>query len=108
MHIVLSVTVIFADVSAAIMHVIDFVAIMLLEVSAALLQVTVSASNMWVRIFVVFMEVGVSVAVMQVVLFAVHNCFCCKMQFTVSAIAMQVILSRNSFIFLSLTGSYFS
>ena len=49
---------------------------------------TVSASNMWVTIFIVFMLVGVSVATMQVVLSAVHNCFYCKMQVTVSVIAM--------------------
>ena len=52
---------------------------------------------MWVTIFIVFMQVGmsvavmqvrVSVAVMQVVLSAMHNCFYCKMQVTVSVIAM--------------------
>ena len=48
----------------------------------------VSASTMWVTIFIVFMQVGVSVAIMQVVLSAVHNCFYCKMQVTVSVIAI--------------------
>ena len=42
----------------------------------------------WVTIFIVFIQVGVSVAIMQVVLSAVHNCFSCKMQVTVSVIAM--------------------
>ena len=49
---------------------------------------TVSASNMWVTDFIVFMQVGVTVAVMQVVLSAGHNCFYCKLQGTVSVIAM--------------------
>ena len=71
-----------------IMHVTVSAAIIQLEVSAAFMQVTVSASNMWVTIFIVFMQVGVSVATMQVVLSAVHNCFYCKMQVTVSVIAM--------------------
>ena len=83
------------------------VANMQLEVSTALMQVTVSESNMWVTVFIVLMQVGVSVAIMQVVLYAVHKCFCCKMRVTVSAIAMQVTLSRNSFISLSLTGTTF-
>ena len=56
--------------------------------SAALMQLTVSASDMLVTIFIVFMHVGISVAAMQVVLAAVPNCFHCKMQVTVSIIAM--------------------
>ena len=76
------------DLSVAIMHVNVAVAIIQLEVSAALIQATVSASNMWVTILIAFMQVGVSVAVMKVVLSAVHNCFYCKMQVTVSVIAM--------------------
>ena len=48
----------------------------------------VSALNMGVTIFIVFMMVGVSVVTMQVVLSIVHNCFSCKMQVTVSVIAM--------------------
>ena len=52
------------------------------------MQVAVSVSTMWVTIFIVLMQVGVSVAVMQVVLSAVHNFFYCKMQVTVSVIAM--------------------
>ena len=55
------------------------VAIIQLEVPAVLMQVTVSASNMWVTIFIVFT---------QVVLSAVYNCFYCKMQVTVSVIAL--------------------
>ena len=50
--------------------------------------VTVSALNMWVTIFIVFTLVGVSVAIIQVILCAVQNCFYCKMQVTVSVIAM--------------------
>ena len=92
MQIVLSVTVMLVNISVAIMHVTVPVAIMQLEVSAALMQVTVSASNMWVIIFIVFMQVGVYVAITQVVLSAMHNCFYCKMQFTVSVIAMQVTI----------------
>ena len=65
--------------SVAIMHVTVSVAIMQLEVSAALMQVTVTVLNMWVTMFIVFM---------QVVHSAVHNCFCYKMQVTVSVIAM--------------------
>ena len=52
------------------------------------MQVTVSALNMRVAVFVIFLQVGVSVATMQVVLSAVRSCFSCKMQFTVSVIAM--------------------
>ena len=48
----------------------------------------VSALTIWVTVFIVFMQVGVSVAIMQVVLSAVHNCFYCKMQVTISVIAM--------------------
>ena len=72
------------DLSFAIIYVTVSVAI----IQLALTQVTVSASNMWVTIFIVFIQVGVSVAIMQVVLSAVHNCFYCKMQVTVSVIAM--------------------
>ena len=43
---------------------------------------------------------------MQVVLSAVHNYFYCKMQVTVSVIAMKVALSSNSFIFLSVTPTF--
>ena len=52
------------------------------------MQVTVSALNMRVAVFVIFLQVGVSVATMQVVLSAVRSCFSCKMQLTVSVIAM--------------------
>ena len=52
------------------------------------MQVALSASNMGVTIFIIFMQVGVSVATLQVVLSAVHNCFYCKIQVTVSVIAM--------------------
>ena len=66
-----------------------------------------TASNLWITIFIVFMQVGVSVAVMQLVLSAAHNCFYCKMQITVSVIAMmQVTLSNNNFIFLSPTDTH--
>ena len=41
-----------------------------------------------VTIFIVFTKVGVSVAAMQVGFSEVNNCFSCKMQFTVSVIAM--------------------
>ena len=51
------------------------------------MEVTVSASNMGVTIFIVLMWVGVSIGTMQVILSAVHNCFSCKMQVTVSVIA---------------------
>ena len=105
MQIVLSVTVMLVDLSAAIMHV--TVAIMQLDVSAALIKVTVSASNMRVTSFIIFIQVKVSVAFMQVVLFAAHNCFYCKMQVTVSVIAMLVTLSSNSSILFSLTDIYF-
>ena len=100
--------VILVGLSVATMHVTVSVAIMQLEVSPALMQVTAFAFNMWVTIFIVFSQVGVSVAVMQVVLFAVHNSFCCKMQVTVSVIAMPPTLTSNSFIFLSLNGTHFS
>ena len=50
--------------------------------------VAVSTLNVWVTLFVVFMQVGVSVAIVQVVPPAVHNCFYCKMEVTVSVIAM--------------------
>ena len=70
------------------------------------MQVAVSASNARVTIFIVFMQAGVSVATMQVVRSAVHNCFFCKMQLTVSAIAMLVTLSSNNFIFPSLTTNW--
>ena len=64
------------------------VAIIQLEVSAAPMQVTVSSSNKWVTIFIVSMQGGFSVAIMQVVLSAMHKCFYCKMQVTVSVLAM--------------------
>ena len=106
-QIVLSVTVTLVGVSVAVMHVTVSVAIMQLEVFAALMQVAVSALNMRVTVFIVFIQVGVSVA-MQVVLSAVHNRFCCKMQVTVSVIAMYATLTSNSFIFHSLNGNHFS
>ena len=71
-----------------IIHVTVSVAIIQLQVSAALMQVTGFALNMWVKIFIVFMQVEASLAIMQVVLSAVHNYFYCKMQITVSVIAM--------------------
>ena len=43
---------------------------------------------MGVIIFLVLTKVGVSVVIMQVVLSVVHNCFYCKMQVTVSVIAI--------------------
>ena len=52
------------------------------------MQVAVSASKMGMTIFIVFMQVVVSVGTMQVVLSVVHNYFSCKMQVTVSVIAM--------------------
>ena len=107
MQIVLSVTVALVDLSVEIMNVTVSVAIMKLEVSAALMHVTVSPSNMWVTIFVAFTQVRVYVAIMQMALSAVHNCFCGKMQVIVSVITMQVTLSSNCLIFLSLTGSHF-
>ena len=67
---------------------------------------TIFASKMWVTILNIFMQVGVSVATLQVVLFAVHKCFYCKMQVIVSVIAMQVTLSSNNLIFLSLTPAF--
>ena len=90
------------------MHVTISVPIIQLEVSAALMQVTVLSSNTWVAIFIVVMQIGVTVAILQVVLSAVHvggNFYCsyadrshccnyaggafyCKMQVTVSVIAM--------------------
>ena len=79
MQIVLSVTVMLVNLSAAIMHVTAFVPIMQLEVPATLMQVTVSGSNKWVAFFIVFMEVGVSDAITEVVPSAVHNCSYCKM-----------------------------
>ena len=88
LQVVLSVTFMLVDLSVAIMHVTVSVDIIQLEVSAALMQVTVSTSNMWVTIFIVVMQVWVFVATMQVVLSAVHDCFYCKMQVTVSVIAM--------------------
>ena len=100
LQVVLSVTVMLVDLSAAIMHVTVSLEIIQLEVFAALMQAIVSASNIWVTIFIVFMQVGVSVATMQVVLSAVHNCFSCKMQVTVT-------LSINNFTFLSLTDTHF-
>ena len=39
-------------------------------------------------IFIVFMQMGVTVAIMQVVLSAVYNCFYCKIEVTVSVVAM--------------------
>ena len=84
------------NLSAPIMHVTAFVPIMQLEVSATLTQVTVPASNKWVPFFIVFMQMGVSVAITEVVPSALHNYFYCKMQVTVSVIAMQVTLSSNS------------
>ena len=81
------------DLSFAIMHVTVSIAILQLEVSAALIPVTVSTSNMWVTIFIVLMQVWISVAFMKVVISAVHNCFYCKMQVTVSVIAIWVTLS---------------
>ena len=95
------------DLSAVIMHMTVSVAITQLEVSPALMKVTVSSSNMWVTIFIVFMQMGVTVAIMQVVLSAVHKCFYCKMQITVSVIAMLVKLSSNTFTFLSLSDTHF-
>ena len=68
----------------------------------------VSALNMWVTISIVFMQMRVSVAIMQMVFSAEHNCFYCKMQVTVSAIAMYVTLSSNNFTFLSLIDTHFS
>ena len=99
MQIVLSVTVMFEPLSVVITHVTVSVDVTQLEVSAALMQLTVSASNLLVTIFIAFMQVEVSVEIMQVDLFAVHNCFYCKIQVTVSLIAMQVTISSNSFIF---------
>ena len=88
MQVVLFFAVMLVDLSVTIKHETVSVEIIQLEVSAVLMQVTVSASNMWVKIFIVFIQVGVSVATMQVVLSAVHNCFYCKMQVTVSVIAI--------------------
>ena len=56
--------------------------------SSNYMQVTFSALNTSVAVFIIFLQVGVSVATMQVVLSAVRRCFSCKMQFTVSVIAM--------------------
>ena len=64
MQVVLCVKVMLVDLSVAIMHVTFSVAIIQLEVSVALMQVTI-----WV-------------------LPAVHNCFYCKMQVTVSVMAL--------------------
>ena len=72
MQIVVSVTVLLMDLSAAIMHVTVSVAINQLELSATLMQVTVSAS---MTIFILFMQVGVSVAIMQVDLFCIAQLF---------------------------------
>ena len=94
--------------SVANKHVAVSVVIMQLDVSAELMEVTVSGLNVGVTIFIVFMQVGVSVAIMQVLLSAMHNCFYCKMQVTVSIIAMQMTLSSNNFMCLSLTGTHFS
>ena len=56
--------------------------------SSNYMQVTVSAFNMGVTVFIIFLQVGVSVATMQVVLSAVRSYFSCKIQVTVSVIAM--------------------
>ena len=88
MQVVLSVRVMLVDLFVATMHVTVSVPITQLEVSAALMQVTFLSLNMWVTIFIVFMQMGVTVAIMQVVLSAVHNCFYCKIQVTVSVIAL--------------------
>ena len=92
MQVVLSITVMLLDLSVAIMHVTVSVAISQLEVSAALMQEIDSSLNIWVAMFIVFMEMGVTVAIMQVVPSAVHNCFYCKTQVTVSVIAIKVTL----------------
>ena len=70
-------------------------------VSAELMEVTISGLDVGVTILIVFTQVGISVAIMQVLLSAVHNCFYCKMQVTVSIITMQMTLSSNNFICLS-------
>ena len=108
MQVVLSVTVTLVDLSVAIMCVTASTAIIQLEASATLMQVTVSASNMWVTIFIVFMQVGGLCCNYAGGTFAMHNCFYCKMQVTVSVIATQVALSSNNFVFLSLTDTHFS
>ena len=80
MSVVLSTTIMWVDLFAAIMQ---------LEVSVAFMQVKVSAATMWVTTFIENMHVGVSIAIMQVVFSAVQythdyfycnyagDCFCC-------------------------------
>ena len=72
MLVVLSATLMLVDLFVSVMKVTVSVAIMQLEVSATLMQVKVSAANMWVTIFIEIMQVGVSVAIMQVVFSTVH------------------------------------
>ena len=80
MQVVLFLTVIIVDFSVAIIHV--------SVTNNCYMQVEVSASNLGVTTFTVFMQVRVSVATMQNALSVVHNCFSCKMQVTVTVIAM--------------------
>ena len=84
---------------------------MQLKVSAAIMQVTDSAANMWVTICIIVMLMGVSVAIRQVVFSAVHyahmTVLIVIMQVTTSAMAMQVTVSSNNLILLSLTDTLF-
>ena len=108
-QVLLSVAGMLVDLSVAIMQVTVSVAVMQLEVSAAHMQVTVSAANMWVTVFIVIMQMGVSVTIMQVVFSAVHYAHdpIVIMQMT-SSLAMQVTVSSNNFLFLSLSDNLFS
>ena len=81
MLVVLSATLMFADLFVAVMKETVSVAIMQLEASATLTQAKVSAANMWVAIFIEIIKVGVSVAIMQVVFSTVyysHDYFYCN------------------------------
>ena len=57
--------------------------------------------NRWVVIFIVIMQVVFST------LHHAHDCFILIVQAAVSVIAIKVIVSRNNFIFLSLTNTHF-
>ena len=73
------------------------------------MQSTVSEENLWVTIFIVIMQMEISVAVMQVVYSAAHYAldwvFFAVDSFFYSYSGDR---SNNSFLFLSLTDSFFS
>ena len=76
MLVVLSATLMLVDLFVSVMKVTVLVAIMQLEFSATLTQVKVSAANMWVTIFIETIQVGASVGSQSTVHYAHYYFYC--------------------------------